>query len=165
MKLISEVALVIVILACLGAGYFWLRRPPPPASPPANSTRTSTGTLGKYQFESREDIAAFNDEIRAWLSKRGFAPYSDSTYAVIVGQDEWKMAGVLLRNHFDATNQIFVFIPDCYSTNNNRQIIGFHLALQGSSDMVRKRVSDFEKVTEEFQTLFPSTWEHNPEKG
>jgi len=160
MRLLSEIAVVMVVAVCLCAGCF--RKPP---SRPGTRTHASTGTLGKYQFESRQDVTAFNDEIRVWLSKRGFAPYSDSTYAVIVGQDEWKMPGVLLRNHFDATNEIFVFIPDCYSTKDNLQIIAFHLALQGSSDIVMKRVSDFEGLAEKFQTLFPSTWEHNPEKG
>jgi len=158
MESTGKVALVLIVVACILAGYFWFVQKPTLPGGAGNRTRTSAGILETCQFESPEDIATFNDEVRAWLEKRGFTECSDTTYAAVVGEDEWKIPDVLLVNRFDATSHIYVFIPDCYSPSKNGQVIKYHLTLQGTNDIVNKRGRDFQETIQEFQTQFPPDW-------
>jgi hypothetical protein len=130
-----------------------------PAGPAGKGSRTSTGTLGKYQFASRSEVKAFNSKIGAWWSERGFVPYTDKTYDAIVGgkNGNWKEPGLLLCRSYDAKNRIFVFIPEWHLPNKNMQMIGSHLELQGDLDEINKHDKEFESERKSFHKAFPST--------
>jgi hypothetical protein len=119
--------------------------------------------LGKYQFTSPDEVKIFNGQVSAWFLKRGFTTDSDKNFAAIVEQDEWKTPGLLLCQRIDNANQIFVFVPDCFHPEINRQIIGYHIKLKGAFEDVKKHKNEFELMQEEFKKTFPSTWEYKPD--
>jgi hypothetical protein len=128
-------------------------------TPPSASTRKSTGSLGKYKFASPAEVKVFNAKIIEWLSQRGYAPCTNISFFAIVGSDEWKMPGQLLCHPYNPANQAWVFIPECYRAEDNIQIIGYHITLQGELEDVNKHQSDFSSTKMEFQKCFPSSWE------
>jgi hypothetical protein len=147
---------IILALSCIGLTVWWFRESSlmPPST--ATCSTTGTGTLGKYKFASPAEVKAFNSEITGWLSQRGYAPCTNTTYDAIVGGDDWKMPGLLVTHRYNPTNQIWVFIPECYHADRNIQIIGYHLSLQGVLEEVNKHQRDFASTQSEFQKRFPS---------
>jgi hypothetical protein len=125
----------------------------------SNASSSSTGTLGKYQFASQEDVNRFNSEVADWLTKRGYVVDCQRSFATIAGSDSWKTDGLLLCREIDAKNQFFVFIPKCKRPEENIQIIGFHSDLKGTPEEVKQRQNDFEAENEAFRQSFPDTWE------
>ena len=148
---------VLVALLLFGA---WLL---PPGQSPTGSgwqARTTTGTLGKYKFSSPAEVKAFNSEIIGWLSLRGYAPCTNATFDALAGSDSWKMPGLLFSHRHNPTNQVWVFIPECYHADSDIQIVGYHLSLRGGVEVANKFQADFSSTQKEFQQRFPSTWEY-----
>lgn len=148
---------VILSFLCVGLTGCWFQSP---RTPPSTGTRSSTGSLGKYKFSSPAEVKAFNSEIVGWLSQRGYAPWTNQTYDAIVGSGEWKMPGLLMSHHYNATNQVWVFIPECYRADGNIQIVGYHMSLQGLLEELNKHQGNFLSAQKEFEKRFPSTWEY-----
>jgi len=167
MKGCEVVLLVLVILVVAifvaALGYFWIS-PSPSPGPPAIRAGTGTGTLGKYSFASPQALADFNATVVKWLRGQGFAPYSEATYAQIVGAKEWDMPGLLFVKTVDPTGHMFVFVPDCYQPEETVQVVGFHTDLGGPSDAVAALRKDFGSIRKRFCELFPSASRPRPAK-
>ncbi|MGA2496165.1 MAG: protein kinase [Tepidisphaeraceae bacterium] len=154
------IGVAVLLVTALTLFAAWWFQPPPEL--PSRQQHTASGTLGRYRITSQQSATDFNSEVYNWLLKRGFANDANTPIADIAGGKEWKH-GVLLCRRYDATNRIFVFIPNWHDPSRNCQIIGVDRAFDGDTREVRKRVSEFELTRKEFAERFPSTWEYKQE--
>jgi hypothetical protein len=146
--------LLVLCLSLAGCWCSWSA--PSKGGVSSQGSSSATGTFLRYTLASRAKVAAFNADVKKWFLGQGFSPVSNTTFAAIVGSDDWKKPGVLLWSRPRAGHLIYVFIPDCYHPEGNVQIIGYHLESVGTTEDVQQDRRDFEDLKSGFLRQFPA---------
>ncbi len=118
-----------------------------------------SGTIGRYEVSTGQDINALNSGICQWLAEHNFYRQPNAEAATALGVTNWNTPGILLSRYYNVDNRVLLFIPGYDDPLRNFQAVYFDLKLVGEDRDVRRRMADFNATREAFAKEFPSTWD------